>query len=278
MRISLLIIVAIGSLIPPPVARADTVTAEPGVTATFESLSANPASKPAFSDMRVNRLFALYVAHGAAPTPFIAAGPFRATFEGDLTLRLREFLSFSAQGRGKLSLSINGKPVLNVAGDSFSSQPTEALRLNKGKNHFVAVYESPQSGDSEFRILWSSRTFKPEPIPPSALSHDSAATPVRESEQIREGRFLLGEFRCTKCHATRAAGEISAMPELTQDAPSFDGIGARLRPHGWRPGSTIRDHFGATHTCRDCLRAPANMKSVRTHRIWPPFWLSWGPT
>ena len=230
MRISLFVIVAIALLIQPSFAWADTATAEPGVTTAFESLLANSSAKPAIPDTRVSRLFSLYVARGVAPTPFTPAGPFRAIFEGDLTLRLREFLSFSAQGRGKLSLSINGKPVLNLAGDSFPSQPTEPLRLNKGKNHFVAVYESPESGDSEFRILWSSRTFRPEPIPPGALSHDPASAHVRESEQIREGRFLLGEFRCTKCHATKAAGDIGAMPELTQDAPSFENIGARLRP------------------------------------------------
>lgn len=225
---SLFIVVLVGLSAFTPRAWADAATAEPGVTATFESLGVE--KKPPSSDIRVSRLFALYVAEGAAPTPFTPAARFRATFEGDLTLRLREFLVFSAEGRGKLTVSINGKPVLSLAGNSFAQQPTEQLRLNKGKNHFVAIYESPEKGDSEFRILWSSRTFKPEPIPPSALSHDPAAANLRESQQVREGRFLMGEFRCTKCHATTVTTQNGAMPELSQDAPSLAEAGARFRP------------------------------------------------
>ncbi len=202
----------------------------PGVSVTFEPLSvaAAPASKTA--DVRVSRLVALSVPRGSAPSPFTPAGRFRATFEGDLTLRLRDSLSFSAQGRGKLTLSINGKAVLDLNGDSFPQKPTESVRLNKGKNHLVAVYESPEQGDAELRLFWSSRSFHPEPLPPTILSHDPSAAPLRASQLVRDGRFMVAEFHCTRCHAPPASSQPGAMPELAQDAPSLTEVGGCLRP------------------------------------------------
>ncbi len=69
---SLFIVVLIGLSALTPCARADAMPAEPGVTATFESLGAE--KKPALLDTRVSRLFALYVAEGAVANAFYAGG------------------------------------------------------------------------------------------------------------------------------------------------------------------------------------------------------------
>jgi mono/diheme cytochrome c family protein len=200
----------------------------PGLALTIASLAPDTV-KPAITDVRVSRMLALYVPAGHAASAFTAAGPFRATFEGNLNLRIRDFYEFRAEGRGRLTLKINGQAMLDVAGDDWNNAHGPSLRLNKGKNHLVATYESAASGDSAVRVFWVPKGQLPEPIPPMVLTHDAAAELVRLGERVRTGRFLVAEFRCTRCHAgSQTPQERDVMPELSQDAPSFAGIGARL--------------------------------------------------
>lgn len=202
---------------------------QPGLILTIESLQ--PSSHPpAFPDSRVSRLAALYVPAGAPPSSFAPPGRFRATFRGDLNLRLRSYMKFSIEGRGKLTLSLNGAKVLEVSGDDWSKTTSTEIRLNKGKNALVAVYESPEAGDAAMRLFWSSKSFPPEPVPPMVFSHSQEAE-LAKSLQIREGRSLLSGFRCLKCHA---GGQFDSdemkktIPELAIDAPSLTQIGIRL--------------------------------------------------
>lgn len=213
-----------------------------GLTLTFESLQGH--GKHDLPDARGARLMALYVPAGQPPSAFTPAGPFRATFEGDLNVRLRTYVRFSAQGRGRLALSVDGKQVLVASGEDLSRQTSEEVRLSKGKNHIVAVYENPASGDAGFRLLWSSKTWQPEPVPPSVFSHSVADATISRSLQLREGRELVAQLRCLKCHVSADLGN-HAMPELAMDAPSLADVGARLNqpwlagwigdPHALRP-------------------------------------------
>src|SRR5437016_4065511 len=72
---------------------------EPGLSLTFQTAGG--------SDVRIARLVALTVPDKTPPTPFIAPGPFWATFEGDVNLKLRDEYAFSVAGRGAVKLSIN---------------------------------------------------------------------------------------------------------------------------------------------------------------------------
>ena len=201
----------------------------PGLTLTFEDLKGK--RKPDFPDARISRLIALYVPQGATPSPFTPAGPFRATFEGDITVRSRTLARFSAMGRGKLMLSIGGKPVLESSGDDLSKITSEEIRLGKGKNHIVAVYESPQEGDASLRLFWSSKTWQPEPVPPTLFSHATSDPGIARSLAVREGRFLFGQFRCLNCHSAPGLsnpGNKDEMPELGMDAPSLADAGTRF--------------------------------------------------
>jgi len=201
---------------------------EQGLTLTIQSLTPGISQK-AFSDARVSRMLAIDVPAGACPSVFAPPGRFRATFEGDLVLRLRDFYGFFAQGRGKLSLKINDRPVLDIAGE-FPNAAGQPVRLNKGKNHLVAVYESPESGEAELRLFWVPRGQLPEPVPSVVFSHSAADNALVEGQRLREGRFLLAQYRCTKCHdaGIKETPDTQAMPELSQDAPSLTDIGSRL--------------------------------------------------
>lgn len=222
---------------------------EPGLSLTF--------TRGGASDTRTARLVSLDLPAGAAPTPFLDAGPFTATWEGNLNLRIRDSYAFVAQGRGKLTVTINDKPALEVSGEDFSQKPGEALRLNKGKNHLVVKYENPPSGAARVRVLWQMKgELLPEPPPPSLFTHNAGTTSAMQGQRLRDGRFLLAQLRCTKCHAVPAAPPVvpatpadaakpGPMPELAMDVPNLTDAGARLNrewiaawvadPHALRP-------------------------------------------
>jgi mono/diheme cytochrome c family protein len=219
-----------------------------GLMLTFESRGAGV--KRDVPDTRSARLIALFVPGGEAPSVLTPAGPFKATFEGDINVRLRTFVRFSAQGRGKLTLSAADKQVLETGGEDLSKTPSDEVRLGKGKTHIVAVYESPDTGDANFRLFWSSKTWQPEPMPPTVFSHSTVDAATASSLQLREGRSLFAQYRCAKCHAPPAPSDAAskhAMAELAIDAPSLSDAGDRFNtawlaawindPHALRPSA-----------------------------------------
>lgn len=239
-----------GSLVraapPAPAALEETKpVAAPGVSVTFESLVRNIPIK---SDARSDRLVALFVPDNAPPTPFLPPGPFKATLETDLTMRLRDEITFSVAALGTVKLTVNDQPALHaVFLDAAKTVSSSAIRLNKGKNRVRVDFQSPARGDAMFRLYWSASDFPPEPVPPAMLSHDGATIPIREGARLRTGRQLFADLRCGACHAdpsvssfTKAAGAKPSaptgsglsMPELAQDAPDLAEIGAR-RNEAW---------------------------------------------
>src|SRR6267142_6767799 len=163
-----------------------------GLIATFQSKNSPP-------DVRIVRMPALYVPANSPASTFTPAGPFTATFSGNLELRLRDELSFSLAWRGQIKLSINGQKILELTGDNWRHEPTQTITLNKGKNKLLIEYTSPESGDAFFRLYWSSGEFPPEPIPPTVFTHEPTPE-LQAASQLREGRFLFANLRCFKCH------------------------------------------------------------------------------
>lgn len=178
-------------------------------------------------DVRSVRLCALSVPAGTAPSAFVPPGPFTAVFEGFVSVDLGTEATFSAEGVGKLSVTINEKPALDAPGPDLSKAQGKALLLKKGRNRLVVRYEPPATGDARLRLFWVSEEVQREPVPTAALSHDLNAPALKASSRLREGRELLAQRRCTKCHAVDAK---AGFPELGMDAPSLAEAGARLHP------------------------------------------------
>ncbi len=178
------------------------------------------------SDRFVARTLALHVARGEPATPFVAPGPFTATWTGFLDVPQRDDYVFSAEGRGSFTLEIDGETVLDGSLTEGASVVGEKVRLKKGARSLVAKYRTPLSGAGAVRVSWSSRKFATESIPPTVLLRDLADSDVAVGEQRRRGRMLVATHRCTACHETDAAG----MPELAMRGPSLVGAGARLEP------------------------------------------------
>jgi mono/diheme cytochrome c family protein len=156
----------------------------------------------------------------------VPPGPFKAVWEGYISVDLGTDCGFSATGNGSVTVTVADKPALQAKGDLGASPEGASLRLRKGRNKLKIAYESPATGDAALRLYWSSADFTREPIPPAALSHNAAAAPLVARKQVREGRELVASRRCTKCHLS----DLKGMPELELDAPSLAEAGARLNP------------------------------------------------
>jgi mono/diheme cytochrome c family protein len=188
----------------------------PGLKVTFGA-----AGK---TDARTDRLLALYVPAGQAPTPFLAAGPFTAKWEGDLQSPLRGTFKLSAESSGKFKLSLNGQPLLDGPG-------LKTVQLNKGPNRLVAEIASADKGDTFVRLSWASKDFPLEPVPPTILTHP-ADPELAAATQRREGRLLFAQLNCAACHADASLipAKGTGMPELGQNAPVLAELGAKYRP------------------------------------------------
>lgn len=188
----------------------------PGLKVTFVA-----AGK---TDVRSDRLLALYVPAGQSPTPFLAAVPFTVKWEGDLQSPLRGTFKLGAESSGKFKLSLNGQPLLDGPG-------LKTVQLNKGANHIVAEIASADQGDTFVRLSWASKDFPLEPVPPTILTHP-ADKDLDAATRRREGRLLFAQMNCAACHAdaTLVPAKGTGMPELGQNAPLLAELGAKYRP------------------------------------------------
>ena len=196
------------------------------------------------TDVRSDRLLALTVPAGQAPTPFLAVGPFAAKWEGDLQSPMRGTFKLSAESSGKFKLSLNGQPLLDGPG-------IKTVQLNKGANRIVAEIASADKGDTFVRLSWASKDFPLEPVPPSILTH-AGDKDLDVATQRREGRLLFAQMNCAACHADAALlpAKGSGMPEHGQNAPLLSPVlGTKFKkdfladwihdPHSIRPHSLM---------------------------------------
>ena len=157
----------------------------------------------------------------------LAPGPFGASFEGFINLKIRGDYTFTAHGAGACEVLVNGQSVLSSSGDDLSKQTSAKIRLKKGANPIVVRYAAPAKGPAALRLYWAERTNPAEPIPPTLLTHDPSDVELNRRVTLRTGRALFAQLHCAKCHTFE-----SAMPEAATDAPSLAGVGSRLRA-GW---------------------------------------------
>ena len=192
-----------------------------GLIVTFKSVGSDAAT-----DLSLTSNVWLFVREGKAPTPFLPPGKFTATWEGNINAELRSDFAFQAELNGDLKLEINGKNVYSASGTNASL--SEPVQLKKGANPFQALYTSPDKGDAFIRLSWTEKGPHTSPIPFAALTRSTSAA-LKTSLQLHLGRELFLEHRCINCHKNRL-GE--SVPELSMDAPPFEGIGAR-RNYEW---------------------------------------------
>ena len=178
------------------------------------------------SDVMILPNLWLFVEDGKPATPFLPAGKFTAVFEGSISGDLRANYFFKAEELGgSLKLEVNNAVVLETTAPGTLSK---SVQINKGANAVRATFTSTGKGDSFVRVGRTEKGTNVNPIPNTSITH--AVTPeVQKAETIYLGRELFLEHRCVKCHAEKLG---SLVPELSMDAPAFDGIGLR-RNYDW---------------------------------------------
>lgn len=170
----------------------------------------------------------LYLPAGQPPTPFLSAGKFTAAFAGFISVDLRGDYLFKVEVNGGVKVELGTNTIIEFTGDGKNaSDPTKPIRLSKGNNALKVTFTSPASGDSMLRLLWSEKGSLWEPVHVGMLSRAVGSESLAQQNKLRLGRETFFEGRCAKCHTTEAGA-----PELTMDAPSFEGIGSR-RHFGW---------------------------------------------
>lgn len=231
----LVAVVAASSFLP-LTARPDGDEKQPGFRLTLANGDA--------TDVTSARLVALYVPAGTRPSPFVPAGTFTATWQGDLTFELPEELTFSAEGRGKLVVKLKEQVLLDLSGDDFAKSPGKKVEVPGEPTPLTVSYQAPANGDAFVRLSWKGETFVREPVAFTFARHDRTKE-QKASAQVRQGRELTAHLHCVKCHAVEKA----ALPELAEDAPSLATIGGRAHepwlahwvqdPHALRPRATM---------------------------------------
>lgn len=203
------------------------------------------------SDIRIDRLPALWLEAGEAPTAFLPPGRFLTTWSGQLKIEKRQRLFFSFAGSGKARLQINGKEILAEAGE-LGTKISKRLRLNPGTHEIEIHYESADNGSAHFRLYWQEGKSPRQSIPAGAFLHQSNEE-LEQAQQRRLGRETFAQYHCNKCHFSQGAMSSSSMPELQEIAPLLIQVGDRLQepwlrawladPAALRPGTSMPQLF-----------------------------------
>ncbi len=189
---------------------------EPGLAVTY--------TVDGQSDTAIAQNFWLYTEQGKPVTPFLNPGKFTATWDGFISVDLRDNYTFKAELNGAIKVEVNTNVVLEASLAKGTTEPSKRVRLNKGLNQIKVTYTAPDAGDAYVRLLWAAPELGYEPVSLSMLSHDVKNDALAKGMQLRLGRELFIENRCVRCHT---GPSVTALPDFALDAPDFKGIGSR---------------------------------------------------
>jgi mono/diheme cytochrome c family protein len=136
---------------------------------------------------------------------------FNAEWSGLLRIDKRAKYAFKTDGAAEAKLSIEGKAV-----------GPEPIELDIGDHAISLTYARKAGAAARLELIWSADFFAPEPVPPSALLHQTAPPEAQRFTQIEQGQQLVEELNCVACHHS-ASKAISPRP-----APDLTGAGTRL--------------------------------------------------
>ena len=219
------------------------------------------------TDVSVTPNVWLFVPAGQPATPFVPAGPFTARWEGAISADLRGDFTFQALSQGALKVSVNGATALEAKDTGPTLAIGQSVRLNKGSNSFRVEFTSPAMGEAMVRLFWTNRETPLNTLPLAQLTHESSDA-LRRSTSLHQGRDLFLEFRCARCH--QAPGSV---PELSMDAPAFNGIGSRRNvewmaawiqnPQAHRPGTPMPAMVSGDTAAADAVSMAAYLGSLK---------------
>jgi cytochrome c peroxidase len=216
---------------------------EPATDALVDESSLAPGLLLRFTqgeaaNVRTGRLVAWIVPADKPAGGGLKPGAFEATAEGYVKVPLRGDYEFHFTGSGSAKLRINGRVVLEGAGD-LSRIKSARVALRQGYNRLAIEYSSPSKGPSQFRLWWTDGTFAAEPVPPTALYHNARDESLLTADQVRRGAWLASEKRCDACHGTPPL--LPAPAPFTVPAGQFEGREEVRSLRAALPGPVLED-------------------------------------
>ncbi len=185
--------------------------------------------------VRTEPTIALYWREGEAADPRLASGGGTVRWEGYLKVVRPGLYRFSARVRGRVRLSVEGKPVLAAESTAAPAlQQGGEIQLDAGVQPLVAEFTRP-AGVAQLQVFWESPFFRREPLSRGYLGHRTdpaaAGSGVRPlaDRAVQHGRLLAEEFGCLNCHKP---AESSAAQFTPRRGPDLTRVGERAFA-GW---------------------------------------------
>jgi len=156
----------------------------------------------------------------SAPDPLLPAGPFTATWTGQLLIRDDVTFRFHAHVTGKVRVTVGETIVLESAGDADGWISGPETKLEFGLQPLTIAYER-SAPHGQLQLYWSSDRFPLEPLPEAQLflpDDNDSIEAIRAIELRERGRQLFAAYRCAACHRDAAV-------EPPEPAPSLAHVG-----------------------------------------------------
>jgi len=130
------------------------------------------------------------------PDPRLAPGPFKADFSGHVELRADGVYRFRVFAAGAVTLTLDGKTLIDARSPKPAWMEGEPLELPFGYYPLKITYQRSDEA-ARLMLFWEGPGFQLEPVGGRPLVHEVAATP--SDEFVRGGR-LVRALGCAACH------------------------------------------------------------------------------
>lgn len=164
----------------------------------------------------------------SSPHPRIPSGPFQVVWTGWLQLKEADSIRFSAFLGGELKLVVDGIEILKSKSNDSSRRIESNTPLRREAGHYPLEihYQSLPNTPARIQLWWEGKSFSAAPLPASNLRHAANAVlpRLRTQEILEEGRELVREFSCARCHAAAFPSAAAAPP-----GPSLENLPSRLQ-------------------------------------------------
>jgi mono/diheme cytochrome c family protein len=157
-----------------------------------------------------------------------------AEWSGRILVRQQGAHRFHASLGGRVTIEIDGKPVLAADGDGIFASG-ELIELTSGDHDVAVKFTSLPKVDPKLHLFWSSPMFTLEPLPADGFSNSILpeesphAAAVLNAVKTEHGRLLADSLRCSACHAGLDEMPTVKAPSLAKVTPDSErGIVDRL--------------------------------------------------
>jgi mono/diheme cytochrome c family protein len=192
------------------------------------------AGKPPAETTRLEPTIALALKAGEAPHPRLRADGGTVRWSGYINVVRAGRYRFQVMVRGKFRLRIAGNVVLvaESKGTAATLKEGKAVMLPAGVQPLVAEF-TRLPGAARVGLTWQGPGFRREPLPSDAVGHLSAKAPaaLRREAQLEQGRFLVEEGGCARCHQPDDKDRM-AKGLADHAGPDLAKVGNRIHP-GW---------------------------------------------